>query len=79
MTKDRDGEPGGIQCIDTMYEFLGIPLPAHLTFPVNIDQRVKHEETHNQNDQLKRMGEYYKKALSEERQSNELMETGLFE
>ena len=79
MTKDWDGEPGGIQCIDTMYEFLEIPLPAHLAFPVNIDQRVKHEETHNQNDQLKRMVEYYKKALSEERQSNELMETGLFE
>ena len=30
QTKDRDGEPGGIQCIDTINEKLGMHLPAHL-------------------------------------------------
>lgn len=79
MTKYRDGEPGGIQCIDTLYEFLGIPLPPKLSFPVNINQRVKHEETRNQNDWLKRKVEWLRKTLREEKQSNEDMEVKLFE
>ena len=62
-----------------MYEFLGMPLPRHLSFPVNIDQRVKHEETRNQNDWLKRKVEWLRKTLREEKQSNEDMEIKLFE
>ena len=44
---DRENEPGGIQCIDALYEYLGIPLPAHLEFPISIDQRVELEDKRN--------------------------------
>ena len=30
QTMDREGEPGGLQCVDSLYERLGMPVPAHL-------------------------------------------------
>ena len=41
---DFEREPGGIQCIDALYEYLAIPLPEHLQYPINLDQRVELEE-----------------------------------
>jgi len=30
QTMYREGEPGGPQCVDSLYERLGMPVPAHL-------------------------------------------------
>ena len=67
LAKGRDGERGGIQDIGQMFLILGLNIPKHLEFPINLDQRVKLEHTLNQNDELKRKVDYLRKALREER------------
>ena len=47
LAKDREGEPGGIQDIGALFWILGLQMPAHLEFPISIDQRAKLEETLN--------------------------------
>ena len=37
QTMYREGEPGGPQCVDSLYEKLGMPIPAHLEFPISMD------------------------------------------
>ena len=77
-TMDKEDEPGGIQCIDALYEYLGINLPAHLEFPISIDQRVELEKKRNLNEELIKKVLYLNRALSEERESNDKMEFSLF-
>ena len=47
QTMDREGEPGGSQCVNSLYERLGMPIPAYLEFPISIDQRVELEDKRN--------------------------------
>ena len=77
LAKDRDGEPGGIQDIGQMFWILGLHIPAHLEFPISVDQRAELEETLDKNDELKKRVDWLREALQKERKSNEKMETGL--
>ena len=79
QAKGRDGEPGGIQDIGQMFWSLGLHIPAHLEFPISVDQRAELEETLDRNDGLKKRVDWLRGAFREERELNEKMETDLHE